>query len=585
MDNSALRSDPADYRLSRKLFGRLWCLTKPYWRDRKNWRSWVLLLIILAVTPLISQMFYIVSQYTNDATNALVDKKRDLYTSLFWWMIIFSAAWGFLMILCRYLSSIINIRWRYWLTDYLIRRYLDRRTYYDITLHEDLDNPDQRIQEQVTPFVQGITDLPVKLIGQVFQLITGGIIVASVSASLAWYVVAYSIIQTLVTVLIYTPSIRLEFDSTIAEADLRRGLLHVRENAETVALYRGENNEYCQVSSRLKRAVKRQWSVLRYSCFTMSVGELLGTIWQVAPFFLLAPLLFQGKIEYGAIAMATTSAAVMMQALTTLSTFIPTLTQMAPGAVRLAQILERFDQMDAQRSQSNGCRLTLVNADYLTLSNVSLQTPTGERQLTTSINLTVKKGERLIITGRTGAGKSSLLRAMAGLWSRGTGQILIPPADQCLFLPQKPYMILSDLRAQLLYPGGTSSIIDAKLRDVLTRVGLPDLADRHGGLNAIRDWSKVLSLGEQQRIAFARLLISGAQYVFLDEATSAVDTATEKVLYRLLQENGNTYISVGHRESILQFHDTVLELQADGTGHLFSLRDSAEVIDLDPVNG
>lgn len=561
-----------DYRFSRKFFERLWRLTRPYWMARHSRQSWCLMAISLVLVPLASEVYFWSTRATGDMANALVAKNQGAYTPLFWRTVALLLCLGLITVVLQVLSARINVDWRQWLTDYLVQRYLNKRTYYDITLREDLDNPDQRIQEQVTPFVQAMSDAPRQLVSQLMQLITGGIIVASVSSSMAIAVVIYAVVQTTVTVGMYTPLIRLQFDSTVAEADLRRGLLHVREHAETVAFYRGEHTEYAQVNSRLGRAARGQWNVLRYHCWTAAIGELMNAIWNMAPFFLIAPLFFAGKIDYGAIAMTTASAAVMMRALTTLSAFVPTLTAMAPGAVRLAQILERFDTMDAERRLDRLGTLTHQHGDHVEFSSVSLYTPGGERRLTRQVDLSVRQGERLIIMGPTGAGKSSVLRAMAGLWRCGSGTITMPPPQHCLFLPQRPYMMLADLRTQLLYPRGPNDMDEQDLRQILRRVQLPDLADRHGGLSAVRDWSKVLSLGEQQRIAFARVLTCQAKYVFLDEATSAVDITTEKILYHLLLENAVTYISVGHRPTLLDYHDTVLMLESDCSaakqGHL-----------------
>lgn len=564
IDSRTLEAKRADYRISRLLFARVWRLTKPFWARKEHWRWWVLMIVLLAMTPGWAALNFWLAHVNADMTNAIIAKERTEYTKLFWLVTSIGFATWAIQVVMNYMDSLLNVRWRAWLTDWMVTRYLHRRTYYDIALREDLDNPDQRMQEDTSPFITVMSSIPRQIIGQVMSLITGSIIIASISMAMTWYVVGYAVISTIVTLVLYTPMIRLNFDSTVAEADLRYGILHVRDNAETVAFYRGEETEHKQIGGRLATAVRTKLAILLYELKMGGVNMAMSQLWSLAPFFLIAPLFFEGKIEYGTIAMAVTAATQMLAALTVLTQFIPQVAGMAPRAVRLAQILERFDALDEEHVRGAAHEITTRRGSGIALCDVCLETPGGEQRLVQHLSLVVAPGRHLLIDGQTGVGKSSLLRTMAGLWWRGSGTLVMPDMQHCLFLPQKPYMILSDLRSQLLYPHGRAGITDDELQLYLERVNLPHLIEKHGGLDAIRDWAKVLSLGEQQRIGFARVLVARPEYVFLDEATSAVDINTEHILYTLVAGTGATFISVGHRPSIVAFHVDVLRLFPGG---------------------
>lgn len=514
-------------------------------------------------------------------TDALIGQRQVLFWSLLGLQAAILGGRVGISMAQGFIQARVVLHWRRWLTVYLVDRYLSRRTYYEITLDQRIDNPDQRIQEETGNFCTYMSGIPQQMFGTFIDIAVQSIVIASIAPSLIWGIFLFALFKTTVMVAIFIPSIRKNFELTVSEADLRYGLLHVRDNAETIAFYRGEYAENRHILGRLSTVIAKQMSLIMY--YVPVTGVILGfdVVWMVLPLLLLAPQFFAHHVAYGSIAQATFAGTQIMLALTVFSQSVPLLTAAAPRAIRLAEIQEKFEALERDRHPTAGrAQIRFSDGPEVRLNQVSIETPGGEQSLVKGIDLRIAAGDHLVILGQTGVGKSSLLRAMAGLWGRGAGSIEMPPADQMLFLPQRPYMILANLRSQIVYPTNRTDISDADLQALLERVSLPNLAAQHGGFAAEKDWSKVLSLGEQQRLAFARVLVAHPKYVFLDEATSAVDLGTERVLYELLAASGATFISVSHRESILRRHRKALRLLAGGGWEVIA----ASEVALSPVD-
>ncbi|MGN7998907.1 ABC transporter ATP-binding protein/permease [Sphingomonas sp. 22176] len=559
-----------DKRIDGRFFRRLWALAAPYWLSRDARLSWLLFAVMIGQSTASGLIGGMQTLVTQQQTNALVAKQVASFWPLTYWLVglmIGSAMVGWVSGAGR---DLIEIRWRRWLTERLTDRYLNDRTYYDIAVDNDIDNPDQRIQEEVGPLVKALIALPQTVVNIVFSISIQTVILSRISPDMTKAVFAFVILRAISMIYIYRPGIGIAWDIKIAEADLRYGILHVRDNAETIAFYRGESAERTQIQARLRHALRQATRQVLNNVYVNACLQAL----QIGQFFLpllfVVPLFFAGRIEYGAIAAAAMAARLIEDSLSQVSNIIPTLTAIAPNVVRLAQIVEKSDEIRGRtRTHADKPGQHSIDMrrhdDMIRLSGVTYQTPGGERSLARDISLELRHGQRMIVVGQTGVGKSSLLRVLAGLWTRGEGRVDAPPLERSLFMPQKPYMLLGSLRVQLLYPGYSSpDVDDAFLLDALRRVQLRDLADRHGGLDVERDWGRILSLGEQQRIGFARFLVNRPDHVFLDEATSAVDLEMEKHLYQLLTEAGVTVVSVAHRASIIPFHDFILDLRADG---------------------
>ncbi|MCJ2134997.1 ATP-binding cassette domain-containing protein [Methylobacterium sp. J-026] len=560
---SRVATDPGNFKLDTRFARRLWAVLKPYWLRRGAWPSWLLALagIVLSATYGIAGGY--VTTTTASLTNQLVARNASAYWPLLFALLGLNFLRQIISTLQILSSQYLNVHWRGWLTTRLIDQYLSARTYYEISLTQSIDNPDQRIQEQVEPFCEAVSRFPRELTHASIDVGVQVAILASISRSMLIATLAYVGLQIVLNYVVYRPLIRKQWDVTVAEADLRYGLLHVRDHAETIAFYQGEAAERTHLLDRLRIVLARRLRIVRYALVIAGAGELTAIIWHALPAICLAPVFFAEAMDYGTMTAGIAAASMIVGGLSVVSRFIPSIVEAAPTVVRIAEIQETFNALAANARPDDAPRITLRygSTDRIALRDVSVQTPAGERHLVERLTLSLGAGERLLIVGRTGIGKSSLLRAMAGLWTRGQGTIEMPDPATMMFLPQRPYMPLGDLRLQLTYPRQRSlSLSDGELQAILERVHLPDLAEQAGGFAARRDWGRILSLGEQQRIAFARILASRPRCVFLDEATSALDPETEQLLYHQLRRTGATVVSVAHRPSLTAYHDTVLRL-------------------------
>ena len=365
----------------------------------------------------------------------------------------------------------------------------------------------------------------------------------------------------------------LNFEQIKREADLRFSLVRIRENAEAIAFYRGEDREANQVKQRFLAVFENVKRLLIWELNLNVLTNAYEFIPFVLPAIVVAPAIFAGEIEVGKVSEAQGAFIRVFFSLNLVVARFQALATFGAGIERLYSFAAFLEQVTpaskaTDEATDEATLIQTVTADRLALEHLNLETPNHQRRLIADLSLEIPAGEGLLVMGPSGCGKSSLLRAIAGLWDAGTGTIIRPEADQILFLPQRPYMVAGSLREQLLYPNGSLEVEDSQLQQVLAQVNLADLAERFGGFDAEPDWTDLLSLGEQQRLTFARLLLNQPAYAILDEATSALDIENEAQLYQLLQASQTTFLSVGHRTTLASYHQQILLLSPDQTWQL-----------------
>ena len=555
VDNHGNTSD----RFDRLFWQRFWRLTRPYWASERRARAFVLIAAMTVLSLGTVGMQAILSYVSRDLMNSL--QARD--AARFHHLLMLFAMWIVLFVpiaaIYPYLTGLLGIDWRDWMTETFVRRMLRHNTLYYIMRDRTVDNPDQRISEDVNSFTSGALNYSMTVLQAIVTTITFFGILWAISRSLAVCLIGYAMAGTWLAIVIGRRLVVINFNQQRFEADYRFALVHARDNAEAIALYDGANDEAQQLRRRFARVISNFKLLILWQRHLTLYTAAFDNAAALVPYFVLASAYFSGHFQLGEFTQAAYAFSVLQGSLSLVVDQFQGLTEYASVANRLAAFEEACENATNRQNHAGRQIEVIADSTRVEVNGVTLETPDRSRVLLQQVSFAVAEGDSLLLTGPTGTGKTSLMKAVAGLWSFGSGRILRPSREEIMFMPQKPYLILGSLRQQIQYPhaGETS---DEKLMAVLREVDLSHLPGQFGGLDADVHWGDVLSGGEQQRLAFARLLLNCPRFAFLDEATSALDIDSEERLYSRLARQAIAFVSIGHRQSLRKFHHRAIAL-------------------------
>jgi putative ATP-binding cassette transporter len=545
-----------------KLWSRFWTVGLPFFRSERRGVALGLLGVLVALLLGVSGFNVLSSYVLRDLMTAIAERHSDRYYPLaFWYFVVFAAS-TVVAVFYGYTEGRLGLVWRQWLTSHLIGRYLTGRAYYRINSREDIDNPDQRISEDVKNFTVTTLTFGLLLLNAIITLCAFLGVLWSITPWLFVVAVGYAALGSLLTIVLGRRLVGLNNQQLKKEADFRYELVHVREHAESLALIGGERTEQARLGGRLRELVENYKAIILVSrnlgFFTTGYNYLI----QLVPILIAAPLYLRGDVEFGVVTQALVAFTQVVNAFSVIVVQFQNLSTFAAVVARLGSLWEAIEET----ASATGRAIRIVEDDRrVAFLGLTLQTPKQGRLLIKDLNLEVPVGRRLLIEGHNGAGKSALFRATIGIWEGGEGTIVRPAREKVMFLPQRPYTLPGTLRDQFACAAPGNDVSEERLLAALAAVHFDSVLQRVGGLDVEHDWANVLSPGEQQLVAFARLLLMQPPFAFLDEATKAVGGQRARNLYKELAKTPVTYLSVTDQPGLQEFHDQVLDLHPDGT--------------------
>jgi len=551
-----------------------WSLIRPFWASQERWPARGLLALIVAMNLAIVYIDVRINSWSAQFYNALESKDTAHFGPLLLTFTGLALCYIVLAVYALYFKQMLGFRWRRWLTTDYLRRWLGDHAFYRIERDRLADNPDQRIADDLQALATTTLALSLDLLSTVVTLVSFVVILWSLAGPLlahvaghaitipgymVWAAAAYALLGSFAMQKFGRPLVGVNYQQQRVEANFRFGLVRLRENAESIALYDGARAEAANATTLFER-IRDNWQlVMRYTKRLTLVNSLYAQIAVVLPIALAAPRYFAGAFTFGVLMQVSRAFGTVSDSM---SWFINSYATLAEWRATVNRLCEFRDLLEAPPPEAGAIELRLADGGAVETHGLQLTLPNGQL-LVRVPDLRIARGEHWLVRGPSGTGKSTLLRALSGLWHFGSGSIVRPKAH-VLFVPQRSYLPLGSLRAALAYPGAAADHGDAAYQEALSAVGLASLGV---SLDEEAHWSNRLSPGEQQRLAFARVLLQRPELLVLDEATSALDPAAEHALYTLLLQRlpEVTLISVAHREALQVFHPHTVDLAPNDT--------------------
>lgn len=554
-----------------------WRLMKSYWKSKEKWRARGLLAGVIALSLGQVYMLVMLNQWNNVFYNALQERDFEVFWPLIGQFSLIAFGYIIMAVYAIYVKQILEIKWRTWMTSRYLDEWMHSQTYYRLQVlgGDGVDNPDQRISDDIGMFVNLTLSLFIGLLKQVSTLVAFVVIlwqlsgaldipvgdtVLSVPGYMVFVTLIYSVVGTWLAHKVGRSLIGLNYDQQRYEADFRFSMVRVRENSESIAFYGGEGPEMQNFQERFGMVICNFWALMKRTKLLNFYVNGYAQLAVIVPILMSAPKYFSGDMQLGGFIQTLSAFGRVQDALSYFVEAYDTIAQYVAVIRRLGGFTGHMEAAENMQASFGFDSRDDING--LVLQDVQVELPDG-RRLFEGLSLAVPAGKYLLVSGNSGCGKSTLLRALAGIWPYGCGNVSLPSGWRSMFLPQRPYLPLGSLRRAIYYPQPVPENESADLRELLERFGIGRLADR---LDEVDDWSRILSLGEQQRLAFIRILLFRPDIVFLDESTSAMDEQREAEAYDILKEllPEMAVISVGHRSTLFKKHDKRLQLTGSG---------------------